>query len=175
MEGDQALFTKNYHQFKDKIFNYFWYRVNFDRELAEDLTSEVFIKAMKNFTSFKASQSFQAWIFTIAHNHLVDHYKKQKRNISLEDILEMADGNKNAIENKVFVAEVIVEIEKLPDYYQEVVTLKYINGLSTKEMAEVLGKEEGAIRTALSRAVKELKEKVEGDKRRQQIEAGSLA
>lgn len=174
MEGDQALFTQNYHQFKDKIFNYFWYRVNFNRELAEDLTSEVFIKAMKNFTSFKVSQSFQAWIFTIAHNHLVDHYKKKKRDVSLEDILEMADGDKKAIENKVFVKEVIVEIERLPDYYQEVVTLKYINGLTTKEMSEILEKEEGAIRTALSRAVKELKGKIDGDGK-QRIEAGSLA
>jgi len=175
MEGDQALFTQNYHQFKDKIFNYFWYRVNFNRELAEDLTSEVFIKAMKNFASFKVSQSFQAWIFTIAHNHLVDHYKKQKRDVSLDDILEMAGDNKATIENKVFVQEVIVEIEKLPNYYQEVITLKYINGLSTKEIADVLKKEEGAVRTALSRAVKELKSKVDEDEGRQRIEVGSVA
>src|SRR6056297_1297796 len=77
-----------YKQYSNKIYNYFFYRVNFNDEVAEDLTSEVFLKAYKHFDSFDQSQSFQAWIFSIAHNHLANYYRDSKIHFSLDQLSE---------------------------------------------------------------------------------------
>ena len=67
MAGD---FLKHYNQYKDKIFNYFWYRLNFNRAEAEDMTQDVFLKALDNFDKFDPDRSFQAWIYTISKNYI---------------------------------------------------------------------------------------------------------
>ena len=157
-------FLVYYQKYKHKIFNYFWYRTGFNQELAEDLTSEVFIKALRNFSSFKKDLSFQAWIYQIAHNHLVDYLRKNSsaRLVPMEEALHLPSKESHkTMENQVFFQQMIEKIKTLPDYYQEILILKYINHLETKEIAAILEKEEGAIRTALHRGLKELRQKIE--------------
>ena len=91
MVSRQKKFKHYYCQYKDKIFTYFYYRVNFNQALAEDLTSDVFIKALKAFKRFEADKSFQAWIYAIARNHLINHYRVATREVQLELILEVPD------------------------------------------------------------------------------------
>ena len=163
-QKDADEFLTYYQKYKHKIFNYFWYRTGFKQELAEDLTSEVFIKALRKFSSFKKDLSFQAWIYQIAHNHLIDHFRKNKYDqVELEEAMHVPDqrvGNKN-MEDKVFLQQVLDNIKSLPDYYQEILVLKYINHLETTEIANILEKEEGAVRTALHRGLKELRKTIE--------------
>lgn len=160
MNCRKEQFLAYYNQYKHKIYNYFLYRVNFNRETAEDLTSDVFLKALKKIDTYDENQSFQAWILTIAHNHLVDHYKSQKKQVALEEVFDLSGSGKKDMENQVVVHELLEQVQKLPDYYREVVVLKHINGLNTREIADILKKEEGAVRTALHRALKFLREEM---------------
>lgn len=155
-------FLQYYNQYKDKIYNYFWYRLNFDRDTAEDLTSEVFIKAFSHFDTFEQDGSFQAWIYTIARNHLINYWQRSGREVALDnaDGLPAADTIEEKISASLEVKRVMAVISQMDQYDREVLLLKYVDGLSSKEIARTLGKNDGAIRTQLSRAVAQLKEKI---------------
>ena len=150
-------FLRYYKEFKDKIYTYFLYRVNFNRDLAEDLTSEVFIKAFNCFDSFDKDRSFQAWIYTIARNHLINHYRTANREIDLARAEKLSCDFREKLEAEFELKEVLKKIGRLAPYYRDVLQLRFVDGLDNKEIAEVLEKEEGAIRTQISRALSELR------------------
>ncbi len=151
-------FLKYYQDYKDKIFNYFWYRVNFDRPLAEDLTAEIFLKALDNFSSFDQDRPFQPWIFTLARNRLINYYRQANREVPLENCKSLNFNEWPKIQAKIEVDRLIKKIKQLEPYHQEVLLLKYVDGLANNEIAQVLEKEEGAVRTQLSRALNQLRE-----------------
>ena len=158
-------FTAYYDKYKDKIFNYCWYRVNFDRDLAEDLTSEIFIKAFSNFDSFDLEASFQAWIYAIAHNHLVNHYRKAGREVSLDDGIEFPiDSEAAKIHTTLEAEKILAVIAEMDTYSRNVLMMKYVDGLESREIAAILGRNDGAVRTQLSRAIVILKEKLSYEK-----------
>ncbi|MDP2709267.1 MAG: RNA polymerase sigma factor [bacterium] len=150
-------FVFYYNEFKHKIYAYFLYRVGFDQKLAEDLTSEVFLKAFKNFEDFEDGKPFQPWIFTISRNHLINHYKASKRETSLtemEGFLKCADHD---FESKHELARVMGIISDMEEKDKEVLLLRFSSGLSNTEIADLLEKEEGAIRTRISRSLSKLR------------------
>lgn len=155
-------FLDYYNQYKDKIYNYFWYRLNFDQARAEDLTSEVFLKALANFERFDPAGSFQAWIYAIAKNHYSNYCRVAFRETSLDsaDIIKVDHIGK--INASLQLQQVIIAINKLDEYYKEVLLLRYVDGLSNSEIADLLNKEEGAVRTQVSRALAILRYKLTG-------------
>ncbi len=146
-------FLNYYQQFKDKIFNYFWYRVNFNQALAEDLTSEVFLKAFKHFAGFEQDRPFTCWIYTIARNHLLNYYRIAYREVGLEAKVRLATDDWTKINANIEVKRLIKIIEQLDQYHREVLLLKFVDGLEIWEIAQVLAKDQGAVRTQLSRAL----------------------
>lgn len=157
MRKNKENFIPYYNQFKNKIYNYFLYRVGFNKPLAEDLTSEVFVKAFKNFDEFDEGKKFQSWIYMIAHNHLVNHYKADKHEVSLElmeDFLHYAD---TSAEEKYEFERVLKIISSMEGSDRDVLQLKFIDELNNQEIAETLEKEEGAIRTQISRSLVKLR------------------
>jgi len=152
-----------YNQYKDKIFNYFWYRVNFNRTLAEDLTSEVFIKAFKNFTDFDQSRSFQSWIYAIGKNHLMNHYRVADREVNLEAVEEKKVDEFRNIENRLEIERILSEVGKMDEYHREVLLYRFADGLDNREIAEILSKDEGAVRTQISRALEVLRGKLKDE------------
>lgn len=153
-------FLRYYNQFHDKIFTYLLYRVQFDRPLAEDLTSEVFLKAYDKFDSFDKDRSFQAWIYRIAHNHLVNHYKGKKPQTALEDVEHVLEDDTDLpqhIDIQIDLERLKLLMAELPDAMQEIIELRYLHELSHDEIAECLQKNVGAVRTMLSRSMKKLK------------------
>lgn len=153
-------FLKYYEQCKTPIFTYLLYRVRFDREVAEDLTSEVFIKAFEHFDSFDRARSFKTWIFTIAHNHLVNFYVSRKEVTSLDEAIhvtrdEVSVGD--SVDTRSSISRVLSLVNKLSDAQRELVIMRYVNDLSYNEIASITGKAEGAIRTAISRALSSLR------------------
>ncbi len=157
MSDHKDNFLGYYDKFKNKIFVYFLYRVNFNRELAEDLTSEVFLKALKNFDSFDETKSFQSWIFAIAHNHLVNHYRIAGRETQLfeEQYLTQVDTHKVEINYELeLVMKIINQMEQSD---REILLLRFVDELSNSEIAQLLAKEEGAIRTKMSRSLAKLR------------------
>jgi RNA polymerase sigma-70 factor (ECF subfamily) len=157
MGNTDKNFLRYYKSFKDKIFTYFLYRVNFNHALAEDLTSDVFLKALKHFASFDPTRSFQSWIYTIARNHLLNYYRTVYREIDLAQAEQAISNFSSHLEASLELQRVIRKIQVLDPYHRDVLLLRFVDGLSNSEIAEVLDKEEGAIRTQISRALQALR------------------
>ena len=158
MTNEKDCFVFYYNKYKDKIYSYFWFRVNFDQKTAEDLTSEVFIKALKNFEKFDVTRSFQAWIYAISRNHLINYYKASKRETSLAEAEGIVKLFHTQVDEKLELEEVIKVINSMEGNYKEIILLRFIEGLTNQEIAQLLGKEEGAVRTQISRSMSKLRE-----------------
>jgi RNA polymerase sigma factor (sigma-70 family) len=156
--SEHAEFIQNYEKYKDKIYTFIMYRVNFNRAIAEDLSSEIFIKAFKNFEGFDRDKPFGAWIYAIARNHLANHYRSQKFDTDLEKAVNLSVDMRRQMEINSELEEVMEKIQRLDSYSKDVLLLRYVDGLENNEIAEILGKDEGTIRTQLSRALKKLRE-----------------
>ncbi len=160
--SDFSTFQGYYEEFMPKLYRYVASRVSGDRQMAEDLVSEIFMKALEHFEKYDKSYPFQAWLFGIARNHLIDHYKKNaKRKTSsldeIENILpDNLDGPDKNAEKSLSASRIRDALAKLPPEKQELVTLRYLNGYSYAEMAMILGKEENAVKVATFRIVKQL-------------------
>jgi len=153
-------FISHYQEFSDKIYNYFLYRVNFNQAVAEDLTSEVFLKAYEKYDTFDQERSFQAWIYTIAHNHLVNHYSHASRKpISLEGLEDFIQTpNDNHFEEKHEAGQVLQVIDNMQENDRDVLRFRFVDELDYWEIADILQKEEGAIRTQVSRSLEKLRQ-----------------
>lgn len=154
---------KRYH---DKIFSYL-YRLTGNKEEAEDLLQNVFVKVYKNINRFDTRRKFSSWIYRIAHNEAVNFLKKRgrKKFVSLEDIettrdkLETASPAKSPVDawiNKELKNEMQSALDKLPSKYKEVLILRYFLDKSYEEMSEILGKPINTVGTLLNRAKRKL-------------------
>lgn len=162
-KNKKEKFLYYYGQYKDKIFNYFWYRVGFNRPIAEDLTSEVFLKALKSFTDYDERRPFQAWIYAVAKNHLLNFYRTANRETELSLAENFDSSELSKIENKLELEKIFTVINRLDGYYREVLVLRFADGFDNREIAEILGKDEGAVRTQISRALEELRKHITTD------------
>jgi len=163
-----AQITKRY---QGKLFAYL-YRLIGDKDEAEDLLQNVFIKAYRNLGSYDTSRKFSSWIYRIAHNEAVNHIKRKslKRFISLENItstkdkLESASAEDNAQESwirKETSKEVDDAIKKLPLKYRQVLVLRYYSSKSYEEISEILGRPVNTVGTLIKRAKDKLSVELE--------------
>lgn len=154
-------FTHYYEEHKNAIFNYILYRVSFNRDTAEDLTSEIFLKAFEAFERYDRNRPFKTWIFTIAHNHLVNFYAGRKEILPLEEAVEVVKEGETPIgediDQKDTLGKILHLVTELPESQRDLIIMRYVNDLGNGEIAKILNKEEGAIRTALSRAIASLR------------------
>jgi len=150
IEGNQYAFTRLYDEHFNKIYRYVYSQVGNQSE-AEDLTQEVFIKALHAIGSFKfRGASFASWLFRIAHNQVVDFWRKQKgkKTTSLEEAASVAGGSDPVAEaeQKYTAEELTRALKELPQAQSEVVSLRFLSGLSIAEVANALGKREGTVK-----------------------------
>lgn len=158
-EGDKEAFGQLYDLYFESIYKYIYFRVPASE--ADDLCETVFIKAWMNLEKYeKRDAQFSAWLFRIAHNAIID-FRRQHRSIApIDERLEdKSEGNapKATTEKNLMSREVRSAVEQLKDPYKQVITLKFLIGLSNPEIAEILGEREGNIRVLQFRALKELK------------------
>lgn len=125
------------------------------------MTSEIFIKALENFDKYDHVRPFAVWIYRIAHNHLVDYYKKYKAEIvPIEDVeneLKINTKYQEELDNEQSLEKVKAALEHLPETQKEVVMMKYMNDLTNPEIAEILDTNEAHIRVLQHRALGALK------------------
>jgi len=128
-----------------------------NREVAEDLTSEVFMKALKAFASYDPKKSESAWIHTIARNHLKNHYRDTKKTEDIDDIVLGYDGQR--VEDEIDeIRELRGHLAKLEKKDRQLLEMKYIQGFKYKEIGEILKKSTGAVRVEAHRALKKLRQ-----------------
>lgn len=159
-QGELEYFSEVYEHFAQKIYSFLFHKT-FNHALAEDLTSDTFIKALNKIQSFKANKGpFQAWLFTIARNTLIDHYRSHKETQSIEDAWQMPVEEKSTHSTEISLLKEVLQEKMLhlsPEQ-REILTLRFWQDLSFKEIAQILKKTEGSVKVAASRAVKSLKQ-----------------
>ena len=163
-EAKQELraFEKLYDYYVDKIYSYSMQRV-LNKQKAEDITSAVFLKAVENIHKFDTGRGirFGAWLYRIAHNEIIDGFRKNKE-INVELDLEMIPTKSNVqeeFENKSKVEDVMATIAKLKPKYQQILTLKFFEEMSVEEISEVMGIKKSNVSVILHRATKSFMKK----------------
>lgn len=157
--GDKEAFGKLYLKHLDSIYRYIFFRVNQDREQAEDLTETVFFKAWEKLDSFdEQGIGFRAWIYKIAHNLVIDHYRDSKHKVEFSEAIP--DESQN-VEEKVFQESesknLLKAIKQLSEEQREIITMKFIEGMSNREICKIINKSENAVRALQYRALKTLR------------------
>ncbi len=158
---DANAFGELYEYFFPKIYQYIHYRVN-GKETAEDLVSDIFFKALRNLDSLSEPGDFQSWLFSIARNALIDHYRKigKRREESTENIQQEPEKEWHTPEAHVLAAEeskeVMDSLKILSPEQQEVILLRFVHELKLKEIAEVIDKNESAVKGLLYRGLQKL-------------------
>ena len=159
-DGDAEAFGHLYDAYMERIYRFIYFRVD-DQQTAEDITSQVFLKAWSNLHRFRFSRTpYLAWLYTIAHNTVIDHYRTRKPTTALEDVQLSQPDYSEAVENKIDLAVEMKSIKaamyNLTSDQQQVLTLRFIDGMSNTEIAQHLGKREGAIRALQMRGLQAL-------------------
>lgn len=146
--------------FKDVYF--FAYSLTKDKHLAEDITSETFLKALKSLDSFKGESDIRVWLFQIAKNTYYSYLRKSKKETGL-DALEEIEAEID-IEKHVFTKEESMNVHKvlhqLSEPYKEVFTLRLFGGLSFKQIAELFGKTDNWACVTFYRAKEKIREEM---------------
>ena len=152
-----------FEEYYDRIARYANARIGDQRE-AEDIASEVFVKALKSLDTFEErGLPMGAWLFKIAHNLVVDYHRRrsQRQTVDLEKVEIQADNN------PAMEAEMTLEMERvrqamtnLTEEQREILRLRFYGGLSSAEVGAMMGKSDGAVREAQSAALKKLRMKL---------------
>jgi len=154
-------FDQFYRKNIDRIHRFVFLRVP-DRATAEDLVSEIFIKALAAFDRYDEAVSKSAWIYRIAHNHLANWYRDRKATVDIDDVAPFLVGTdgRDLEATTDDRAQVSRLLEGLDPEEKRLVTLKYLEGYEYAEMAELIGKKADALKMATHRVIKKLHGKV---------------
>ncbi|MAT08535.1 MAG: sigma-70 family RNA polymerase sigma factor [Dehalococcoidia bacterium] len=162
-KGESSAFEALYDHFYDQIFRYIAFKTS-DSLIAEDLTEDVFLRMLESIRKFKPQgHPFSSWLFRIAHNRVIDHYRKRGRdkNVPLDTILTTVGESQSTldtyVETKLAMREVNQAMENLTDLQREVLNLRFAGGLSIKETAEAVNRNENSVKALQHSAVKKLR------------------
>lgn len=156
-----AQYLKYYWEYHEKIYRYLYFRCYEDRELAEDLTSETFLKAFEKLDTFNPEHSFSSWVYAIARNSLIDHFRKNSSRVTVsiepfEDFFASDIDLEVQLSGKFARDQLLQYVSELPGNLEELVLLKYFNDYENSEIQEMLGINPNTLRVQLHRAMKQL-------------------
>jgi len=159
-------FIKTYDQYSDKIFRHVYFRTG-DREKAFDLMQETFTKTFLYIKGGAKIENIQAFLYKVANNLMIDEAKKHQKYklVSLEQLEE--DGfmpgvdDSDDIKQKIDAETVLSKLGQIPTQYQQVIVLRYVDELSPKEIARILGESENSVRVKIHRSLKQLRKIIE--------------
>jgi RNA polymerase sigma-70 factor (ECF subfamily) len=164
-DGDVEAFGRIYDRYNETVFRYIYFRVG-SRPLAEDLTSETFLRALRRINSFTwQGRDFGAWLVTIARNLVADHFKsgRYRLEMSTAEVLDIdreersPEGNPEAMVcDKLTNITLLQAVRELNPDQQECIVLRFLQGFSVAETAQAMQKNEGAIKALQYRAVRTL-------------------
>lgn len=165
--NDQQLFLDGYDTYAPKIFRFIYYKVSKHKQLAEDLTQQTFFKTWEYLQSNNQSiQYIQAFLYQTARNLVIDHYRtRDKDTLELFENGTPADAGQprwqEKIEARVDLTIIDNAIQQIPEQYQEIIMLRFMEELTIEEIAQVLEKNKNNIYVMIHRALNSLREILE--------------
>ncbi|HEX6656410.1 MAG TPA: RNA polymerase sigma factor [Candidatus Limnocylindria bacterium] len=162
--ADRAAFAGLYRRYVDRVYGYAFYQLG-DHHDAEDATERTFMAALRALPDFEdRGSTFRAWLFRIAHNTVVNaHRSRRRRADPLPDSFERPAPNADPA-GLIALADELHDVRRaiaeMPDDRRQVILLRFVDGLSTAEVAEVLDRSPGAVRVLLHRSLKELADRL---------------
>ena len=155
--GDAEAFGALYDRYVEAVYRYVYYRVRNEAE-AEDVTSDVFFKALRAMPRYQPRQPFLAWLYRISRNAVIDRVRRRRPQVPFEDALRHPGADRvvdpyaglDVLSDR---AALRTAIAKLTPLQQEVIILRYVEGLDTKEIGRIVGRRDGAVRGIEFRAL----------------------
>jgi len=166
VEGDAQAFSQLYEQYVSRIYNYIYYRTGNQHE-AEDLTERVFYRALRRIAHYQhKGVPFSAWLYRIAHNLVANWYRDQARRkeVALEDHLNFVERPDHPEHSLLTGQEqdlLMRAIRTLPAERQQLLILKFVENMSNLEIAQIMRRSEGAIKSLYHRTLITLRETLE--------------
>lgn len=162
-QGDKNAFSVLYQRYVKRIYNYIYYRTGSQHD-AEDLTERVFFRAMNHIHNYhNRGLPFTAWLYRIAHNLVANWHRDshRRREVPLEDhthtLRQGGDYPEVALVKNQEVQGLLVAIRKLPEDRQNLIILKFVEHMSNDEIARIMGRSEGAIKSLYHRTLLSLR------------------
>lgn len=160
--GDAEAIGTLYEMYRVSIYRYLFYRTG-DAQAADDLTSEVFLRMIAALAGYRIQGvSFQAWLFQIAHNLLIDHYRKMSHrdDVELEDAMmtDTATTIPQNVERSLTSVTLRQALNRLSSEQRDVIVLRFVAGMPIAEVAQTLNKSEDAIKGLQRRGLLALRE-----------------
>jgi len=163
MANLRKIFSKIYDRYIDRIYRFIFLKVS-SQEIAQDLTSETFLRGWESFKNGNKIENPQAFLYKIARNLVIDHYReKGKTRIVSAEYLKIPDPRTNLEEKALLESDlddIRIALANLKEDYQNVVVWHYLDDLPVPEIAKMLDKSENTTRVLLHRALKSLKAKL---------------
>jgi len=162
-------FEEAYQEYAEDILRHIYFRVG-TWEVAKDLTQETFFKAWRSLAEGKVAEikNFKAFFYKIANNLVIDYYRGQKEEVSLEEkeeevetIAVVQGDQEREVDFQIEKKKLERHLSELKDEYKQVLVLRFINDLSIKEISQVTNKTRGSVRILIHRALQALKKKYE--------------
>ena len=157
-------------RYEEKLLRYIMRISAGSREDAEDTLQDVFLSAYKNLNDFDQELKFSSWVYRIAHNKVISHFRKvtarpktttYEGDSQLLNILASEEDIARDLEKKYTAEQVRLTIDELDPRYKEVLVLKFLEEKDYKEISDILEKPMGTVATLINRAKKQFKEKTE--------------
>lgn len=161
-KGNLKEFGTIYDTYVKRIHDFIYFKT-YHKETAEDLTSKTFMKALESIKNYDAKiGSFSSWLYRIARNTVIDHYRKDKNTTNIEDVWDLSSGQdiKSDIEYKEDLAKVKIHLAKLSPENRDIVILRVWQEMSYAEIAEVVGKSEDSCKMMFSRTIAKFKKEI---------------
>jgi len=163
--GDKMAFNELYARYHQRLFYYFFRMLGSDRELANDLLQDIFVKIIHKPELFNADYRFSSWIFSVANNMCKNEYRrKEVRKIisSDADIAEISAGqdSESDEDKKDLITQIFAELEQLDKNQKSILILRYKENFSINEISEILKLPKGTVKSRLHYARLELSKKM---------------
>ena len=162
LAGDTDAFGYFYDQYSKKIYRFVYFKTS-DTEIAQDITHDIFLQAWEYIMEHKSIDNFQAYLYRMARNKVIDYYRSKDRQTAL--LPEQPVSDSDQLRTKALAELYVLEkhLKSLKPEYQEVVLLKHVEGLTTEEISLVIEKDKNNVRVTLHRAMNKLKQLSQGD------------
>lgn len=156
--GDARAFEILFKRYAPKLYRFIFFRIR-DEALIDDFINDIFFQVWQRIQDGKKIDSFQAYLYTMARNTIIDHYRTRKQDFDLSHATSLEDDTdlESHVVLKNDIESILRLVDQLSENYKEILILRYVEDLTITEIAELIGKTTGAVKVQIHRAVKQLK------------------